>query len=61
MDFISHDEKTIVEMLRIINIPEIGDLFQDIPKDLLIDSLDISNGMSEPDVIDKMREYGKKK
>jgi len=27
MDFISHDEKTIAEMLKIINVSEVGDLF----------------------------------
>ena len=58
MDFISHDEKTIADMLKIINVPEVDDLFQDIPKDLIIKSLNISDGMSEPDVLDKMREYG---
>ena len=60
MDFISHDEKTITEMLKIINVPEVDDLFQDIPKDLIIESLNISDGLSEPDVLDKMREYGAK-
>ena len=60
MDFISHDEKTIAEMLKIINVHEVDDLFQDIPKDLIIKSLNISDGMSEPDVLDKMREYGNK-
>ncbi len=59
MDFISHDEKTITEMLKIINISEVDDLFQDIPKDL-IKSLNISDGISEPDVLNKMREYGEK-
>ena len=47
-------------MLKIINFYEIDDLFQDIPKDLIIKSLNISDGMSEPDVLNKMREYGKK-
>ncbi len=60
MDFISHDEKTIAEMLKIINVSEIDDLFQDIPKELIIESLNLSDGMSEPDVLDKMREYGHK-
>ena len=60
MDFISHDKKTITEMLKIINVPEVDDLFQDIPKDLIIESLNISDGLSEPDVLDKMREYGEK-
>ncbi|MHA1234676.1 MAG: aminomethyl-transferring glycine dehydrogenase subunit GcvPA [Promethearchaeota archaeon] len=46
MDFISHDEKTIAE--------------QDIPKDLIIKSLNISDGISEPDVLNKMRAYGEK-
>ncbi len=60
MDFISHDEKTIAEMLKIINVSEVDDLFQDIPKELIIESLNLSDGMSEPDVLDKMREYGSK-
>ena len=60
MDFISHDEKTIAEMLKIINVPEVDDLFQDIPKDLVIKTLNISDGMSEPDVLNKMKEYGAK-
>ena len=60
MDFISHDEKTIAEMLKIINVPEVDDLFQDIPKDLIIKTLNISDGMSEPDVLNKMKEYGAK-
>ena len=60
MDFISHDEKTIAEMLKIINVSVIDDLFQDIPKDLIIKSLNISDGISEPDVLNKMREYGSK-
>ncbi|MHA1478844.1 MAG: aminomethyl-transferring glycine dehydrogenase subunit GcvPA, partial [Promethearchaeota archaeon] len=42
------------------NVPEVDDLFQDIPKDLIIESLNISDGLSEPDVLDKMREYGEK-
>ncbi|MBY9019701.1 MAG: aminomethyl-transferring glycine dehydrogenase subunit GcvPA [Candidatus Lokiarchaeota archaeon] len=60
MDFVSHDEKTIAEMLKIIKVHAIEDLFQDIPKDLIIKTLNISDGMSEPDVLDKMREYGRK-
>ena len=60
MDFISHDEKTIAEMLKIINVPKVDDLFQDIPKDLIIKTLNISDGMSEPDVLNKMKEYGAK-
>jgi len=35
-------------------------LFQDIPKDLIIKSLNISDGISEPDVLNKMRAYGEK-
>ncbi|MHA1507888.1 MAG: aminomethyl-transferring glycine dehydrogenase subunit GcvPA [Promethearchaeota archaeon] len=35
-------------------------MFQDIPKDLIIKSLNISDGISEPDVLNKMRAYGEK-
>jgi len=60
MDFIPHDDKTIAEMLSIIGVANIEDLFEDIPKDLIINGLDLPEGLSEPDVLKNLQELGKK-
>jgi glycine dehydrogenase subunit 1 len=59
VDFVPHDEKTIVEMLRVIGVNEIKDLFQDIPKDLVKDKLELPKGLSEPDLFHHMKEISK--
>ncbi|MFX0028291.1 MAG: aminomethyl-transferring glycine dehydrogenase subunit GcvPA [Candidatus Hermodarchaeota archaeon] len=56
MDFIPHDQKTVAEMLRVIGIRDITELFQDIPKDLIIDKLNLPQGLSEPDLLSNMTE-----
>ncbi|NVM43982.1 MAG: aminomethyl-transferring glycine dehydrogenase subunit GcvPA [Candidatus Lokiarchaeota archaeon] len=60
MDFVSHDDDTITEMLKVIGVNKIEDLFKDIPKDLIINGLNLPEGLSEPDVLKKMKEIGKK-
>jgi glycine dehydrogenase subunit 1 len=60
MDFIPHDDKTIAEMLNIIGVTKIEDLYEDIPKDLIISGLNLPDGLSEPDVLKNLRELGKK-
>jgi glycine dehydrogenase subunit 1 len=60
MDFISHDDETITEMLKVIGVNKIEDLFKDIPKDLIINGLNLSEGLSEPDVLKKLKELGEK-
>jgi len=60
MDFIPHDDKTIAEMLKIIGISKIEDLFKDIPRDLIIKCLNLPEGLSEPDVLENLKELGKK-
>ena len=60
MDFIPHDENTITEMLNIIGVTNIEDLFEDIPKDLIINGLNLPEGLSEPDVLKNLQELGKK-
>jgi len=55
MDFISHDDDTITEMLDVIGVDKIEDLFKDIPKDLIINGLNLPEGLSEPDVLKKLR------
>ena len=63
MDFIPHDNKTIAEMLDVIGMSSIEDLYQDIPKDLIIGKLEIPPGLTEPDLsryIEKISKKNKK-
>ena len=60
MDFIPHDDNTIAEMLNTIGVSSIEDLFKDIPKDLIINGLNLPEGLSEPDVLKKLKNIGKK-
>ncbi|NHJ21111.1 MAG: aminomethyl-transferring glycine dehydrogenase subunit GcvPA [Candidatus Lokiarchaeota archaeon] len=60
MDFVSHDDDTIAEMLKVIGVDKIEDLFDDIPKDILINGLNLPEGLSEPDVLMKLKKLGKK-
>ena len=59
MDFIPHDDKTITEMLKTIGVTKIEDLFIDIPKDLIINGLNLPEGLSEPDVLKNLKELSK--
>jgi glycine dehydrogenase subunit 1 len=54
MEFIPHDDQTIVDMLKTIGVENIDDLFNDIPKSILVNSLEIPSGLSEPDLLKKM-------
>ena len=56
MDFIPHDEKTILEMLNTIGVEKVSDLFKDIPKELHIKSLELPPGLSEPDLLTRMKQ-----
>jgi len=58
MDFVPHDDDTITEMLEVIGVNKIEDLFKDIPKDLIINGLNLPEGLSEPDVLKKLKELG---
>ena len=60
MDFVSHDNDTIAEMLKVIGVNKIEDLFKDIPKNIIINGLNIPEGLSEPDVLKNLKELGKK-
>ncbi|TFG08677.1 MAG: aminomethyl-transferring glycine dehydrogenase subunit GcvPA [Promethearchaeota archaeon] len=53
MDFVPHDKDIINEMLSSIGVNSIEDLFQDIPNDLKIKSLDLPEGLSESDLLRK--------
>ncbi|GAH28304.1 unnamed protein product, partial [marine sediment metagenome] len=60
MDFVPHDNKTINEMLSVIGVSNVEELFHDIPKDLIIEKLDLPQGLSEPDLLYRMEEISKK-
>ena len=60
MDFIPHDDNTVSKMLNVIGIQSLDELFQDIPKDLLIDKLNLANGLSEPDLIKNLKSLATK-
>jgi glycine dehydrogenase subunit 1 len=50
LDFVPHDNQTIEEMLNVIGVKSLQELFQDIPSDL-IKKLNLSSGLSEPDLL----------
>jgi len=60
VDFVPHDRKIITEMLRVIGVADIEELFQDIPKDLIKEKLDLPTGLSEPDLFRYMEEISRK-
>ena len=59
MDFVPHDDKTIAEMLKDLGLKELDDLFDDVPKDLFKEQLNIPPGLSEPDLLDKLKNISK--
>lgn len=57
MPFIPHTDSDVAEMLAVIDVANIAELFDEIPKELLIDSLDgVPDGLSEMDVTRLMHE-----
>jgi len=60
MDFVPHDNKTITEMLSVIGISNLEELFHDIPKELILETLNIPQGLSEPDLLHRMEEISRK-
>jgi glycine dehydrogenase subunit 1 len=47
-------------MLKVIGVNNIEDLFKDIPKNLIINGLNLPEGLSEPDVLRNLKELGNK-
>jgi len=60
LDFVPHDDKTIEEMLNVIGIKSLQELYQDIPSDLIVEKLNISTGLSEPDLISQLEKISHK-
>ncbi len=60
MDFVPHDNNTIKEMLNVIGINHLKELFQDIPSDLIIEDLNLPSGLSEPDLLRRLEKISQK-
>lgn len=60
LDFIPHDNNTIGDMLNVLGIKNIEELFQDIPNDLIVDKLNIPQGLSESDLLNHLKDISKK-
>ncbi len=60
MDFIPHDDKTIKEMLRVIGVNSLKELFQDVPNELIINDLNLPSGLSEPDLLHQLEKISQK-
>lgn len=58
--YIPHTEAEIKEMLEVIGVERIGDLFSQIPENRRIDSLDLQDGMDEFSVISKLKKLASK-
>lgn len=56
MDFIPHTAEDDRSMLDLIGVGDIDDLFEPIPKDVLVDKpLDVPSALSEPELLDHLR------
>lgn len=60
MDYVPHDNKEIAEMLAAIGVDSLSNLYQDIPKDLILDQLNLPNGISEPDLLKDLTKLSEK-
>jgi len=60
LDFIPHDNKTVSEMLDVIGVKSLQELFQDIPNDLRLDKLNLPSGLSEPDLVQQIEKISQK-
>ncbi len=60
MDFIPHDRETINEMLKVIGVKSIADLYVDIPRNLIINDITLPEGLSEPDLLKKLEHLSHK-
>ena len=61
MPFIPHTEKDTEEMLKVIGAPDLDALFDEIPADLLIDSLDgVPQALNEMQIVRLMRDRAAK-
>ncbi|MFX0021635.1 MAG: aminomethyl-transferring glycine dehydrogenase subunit GcvPA [Candidatus Hermodarchaeota archaeon] len=55
-----HDNQVIEEMLKVIGVKSLQELFQDIPSDLIIEKLNLPSGLSEPDILRQLKKISEK-
>jgi glycine dehydrogenase subunit 1 len=60
MNYTSHSKIDISNMLRTIGVSSIKDLFSDIPKNLILDKLNIQHGMNEQEILIHLNNIAKK-
>jgi len=60
LDFVPHDNKTIEEILNVIDVKSLSELFKDIPNDLVIEKLNLPSGLSEPDLLRQLKKISQK-
>ncbi|MFX1308186.1 MAG: aminomethyl-transferring glycine dehydrogenase subunit GcvPA [Promethearchaeota archaeon] len=60
MDFVPHDDKIIEEMLDVIGVKSLQELYRDIPNDLIINKLNLPSGSSEPDLLYQLKKISEK-
>ena len=60
MDYVVNDKKTQKEMLKVIGVDSLNQLYKDIPQDLCIDHLDLPEGLSEPELLQKLTDLSQK-
>jgi len=60
MKFTPHTEKEVAEMLGTIGVSKIDDLFAPIPSDLKTSGLNLPNGISESEVVSRMKKLAAK-
>ncbi|UYP46147.1 glycine dehydrogenase (decarboxylating) subunit 1 [Candidatus Lokiarchaeum ossiferum] len=60
MDYVPHDKKTMETMLAKIGVSSMEELYEDIPKSLLLEKLNLPEGLSEADLLKRMTVLSKK-
>jgi len=60
MDYTVNDRISQKEMLKVIGVDSIDQLYKDIPKDLRIDHLLLPEGLSEPELLQKLTDLSQK-
>ncbi|UCC18789.1 MAG: aminomethyl-transferring glycine dehydrogenase subunit GcvPA [Promethearchaeota archaeon] len=60
MDFVPHDNKTVEEMLNLIGVKSLKELYQDVPKDLVIEQLNLPAGLPESNLLHKITKISQK-
>jgi glycine dehydrogenase subunit 1 len=60
MDYVPHDQNEVREMLQKIGVQSVNDLYKDIPADLLLDRLNLPDGLPEADLLKHLTDLSQK-